>query len=454
MYIFMQKVQKKITVFILGALLFSSSPARAWEWHHIAIASAAILALTGLFYWSKAKASPEIKKDKAPDVLSVYKTTARLYSSTNGLGREGIQNSLSPIPTTPPTPVDQTTLTKMDRIKGCLYGAIAGDMLGGPVEFNSVAAIQDMYGDDGLTGLRKLKGHDIKHDKNGRPYVRYTDDTAMARLVFRELTFESSFKTTMHSLAIRFINDMKQLDGWAAVYRAPGVACKQGVQRLGKSKSYGLRWWDTDNKDAGGCGSVMRAYPFGLFFAYDYKKGVEWAVEHSRLTHSHPIALAACGAFAAGIAYAMQGKSVDEIAKIMAETADAYDNKTAKMLTNVMQKAHEANKVVDKDVQSKMDSAIFVQHQGWAAHDALAAGLYCFMRHANDPYRGIILGVNTPGDSDSIASIGGALLGTYNGYKRIPQAWIEHVEDKEGFENLFDNAKSCLIMREDVQKGL
>ena len=45
--------------------------------------------------------------------------------------------------------------------------------------------------------------------------------------------------------------------------------------------------------------------------------------------------------------------------------------------------------------------------QGWAAHEAIAAAVYLFTRHADDPRAAILEGANTPGDSDSLATLAG-----------------------------------------------
>ena len=58
---------------------------------------------------------------------------------------------------------------------------------------------------------------------------------------------------------------------------------------------------------------------------------------------------------------------------------------------------------------------VFEKYLGWAAHDAIASTVYAFALCPNDPKKAIALGVNTPGDSDSIASMAGALGGAYKG---------------------------------------
>lgn len=52
---------------------------------------------------------------------------------------------------------------------------------------------------------------------------------------------------------------------------------------------------------------------------------------------------------------------------------------------------------------------------GWAADEAVAAAVYVFTRHTNNCHEALKEAVNTPGDSDSIAALAGALVGAYNG---------------------------------------
>ena len=66
--------------------------------------------------------------------------------------------------------------------------------------------------------------------------------------------------------------------------------------------------------------------------------------------------------------------------------------------------------------------------RGWAAHEAIAAAVYVFMRHSDDPRAAILEGANTPGDSDSIASIAGALTGARCGLSALPAEWVRDVE--------------------------
>jgi ADP-ribosylglycohydrolase len=72
-----------------------------------------------------------------------------------------------------------------------------------------------------------------------------------------------------------------------------------------------------------------------------------------------------------------------------------------------------------------------VTGDGWIAEEALATALLCFLLHWDDPQRVVSRAAATRGDSDSIASIGGALAGAYSGIGSWPEAWIERIEYRE-----------------------
>jgi ADP-ribosylglycohydrolase len=66
--------------------------------------------------------------------------------------------------------------------------------------------------------------------------------------------------------------------------------------------------------------------------------------------------------------------------------------------------------------------------RGWAAHEAIAAAAYILARHADDPREAVLEGANAPGDSDSIATLAGALVGARLGIKALPPEWVRDVE--------------------------
>ena len=197
-------------------------------------------------------------------------------------------------------------------------------------------------------------------------------------------------------------------------HRAPGNACMAGCRALAR----GVHWSQAGGATAGGCGSVMRAYPFGLVFADDLARAERWSVAHSKLTHRDPIALAASAAMAVGVARALRGEPVDLVASEMVAAACRYSPKTAAMMATAID---EAKGGVSPEVT--LDRL-----RAWAAHEAIAAGVYIFVRHPDDPVKAVLEGANTPGDSDSIATLAGALVGARTGIARFPVEWTRDLE--------------------------
>ena len=171
--------------------------------------------------------------------------------------------------------------------------------------------------------------HASSRERGGRRFAPYTDDTQLAEAVLRGALWSRATgrprDATMGHLAKRFVV-------WAFVpqggHRAPGNATLAGCRLLAE----GIPWREAGGADAGGCGSVMRAYPFGLVFGDDLAETERWAVEHSRLTHNAPIALAACAAMAVGAALVVRREPVDAVLGGMVEASARWDAGTAAMI--------------------------------------------------------------------------------------------------------------------------
>ena len=341
------------------------------------------------------------------------------------------------------------------RIQHSLFASAVGDALGRVTEFvSSVEGIFERY-PKGVTCFQDFIKRDwssIPSSLRSHQIAPYTDDTRMALLVCETLVNAKQanwdLETTMSELAHAFIRDLNQDYGWAAGFRAPGNACLNGVLLLQQraSKKNAPRWWDVKASQAGGCGSVMRAFPFGLIFYDNPEKAKHWAVEHSKLSHGHPIALAACAAMAVGTAQAVEGlKNHHAIISAMIEAAKEYDPTTAQKMRTAVDYAKKAQTLLehcggsiekaflDKNFKA-FHKKVFNEFQGWAAHDAIAATVYVFALFPNDIKAALYVGVHTPGDSDSIAAMSGSLIGAYaNSHDELLQ---QEIEDAQWIETL------------------
>lgn len=303
------------------------------------------------------------------------------------------------------------------KYAGAVLGAAIGDAMGHPTEFMSMDAIHDTYGPGGVTGFT------LYWERDGKRFAPYTDDTQMAEVVLRSLIWAraeaADLDATMRAMAHGFVDWASNPQGG---HRAPGNACLHGCARLAE----GVHWSEAGGDTAGGCGSVMRAYPFGLAFANDLARAEQWSVAHSALTHRDPIALAACAAMAVGMARVMNGDPVRVVTSEMVAAACRYSPRTGAMMAKALADAEEG-----VPPEKTLDHL-----RAWAAHEAIAAAVYIFARHPDDPRSAILEGANTPGDSDSIATLAGALTGARAGVGALPAEWIADLERSEEFLEL------------------
>jgi ADP-ribosylglycohydrolase len=295
-------------------------------------------------------------------------------------------------------------------VEGAVLGAAIGDALGYPVEFlKSVEEIRRRHGPKGVTGYVQYQ------QEGGHRFAEYSDDTQLAEVVLRALLWSrrrgADLDETMRHMAEQFVAWSREPLGG---HRAPGNACLAGCRALAR----GIPWNQAGGEDAGGCGSVMRAYPFGIVFASAPERAETWAVEHSKLTHRAPIALAACAAMARAVASALHDSTARAMVAEMIAAAARHDAETASMIDDA----------IDRARTGEPPDSVLSRYLGWAAHDAIAAAAYVFTRHPDDPRTALLEAVNSPGDSDSIGTLVGALVGARCGLDALPATWIEEVE--------------------------
>jgi ADP-ribosylglycohydrolase len=311
-----------------------------------------------------------------------------------------------------------TQLRPMQRARlGCVLGAAIGDAMGHPTEFMGMSQIELRYGPGGV------RGFELYWERSGERFAPYTDDTQMAEAVLVSLlasrSADDDLDRTMQRMARAFVDWAQSPQGG---HRAPGNACMAGCRAL----AAGTPWALAGGETAGGCGSVMRAYPFGLLFHDDLDRAEAWAVAHSKLTHRDPIALAASAAMAVGVARALHDWAPARIVAAMIDAAARYSQSTAAMMSRAFDEAQ----------QGIGPEMTLDRLRGWAAHEAIAAAVYLFARYADDPRAAILAGANTPGDSDSLATLAGALVGARCGIDALPVEWVRDVERSAALQTL------------------
>ena len=133
----------------------------------------------------------------------------------------------------------------------------------------------------------------------------------------------------------------------------------------------------------------------------------------------------------------LNGKSPDGMVEDLLENTN---KKTSKGVYQVLDglRYNDPVKYVQKNIGNggKVDSTFF-------------SSLYCFLRTPDDFRKSVLTAVNCGGDTDSRASLTGAMAGAYQGLGRIPSEWVTQVEDSN---NLLKKAKALYSLRKQRNK--
>ncbi|WP_184889705.1 ADP-ribosylglycohydrolase family protein [Sphaerisporangium siamense] len=337
------------------------------------------------------------------------------------------------------------------RVRGCLIGGAVGDALGAPIEFDSIAGIRAVHGQDGIA--------DFVHDRRGRVGL-ITDDTQMTlftvegliRAGVRAAAGEPDGEVSVvRDAYLRWLDTQRYgspppADGrvrsgrlreqeWLYDQRAPGNACLSGLrQDLGATAAPGAA--GAVNPDSKGCGTVMRSAPFGLAFR-DPRRAFELAAACAQITHGHPTGYLAAGAFAAlvsSVAYGgtLAGAVRDALALLSEQPSNG---ETTAALDAAVELAAEGNPT--PETVERLGGA-------WVAEEALAIAVYCALVHEDDAERALLLAVNHSGDSDSTGAVCGNILGALHGEAAVPRRWVSRLEGRDTITALADDLTAWL----------
>lgn len=405
-----------------------------------------------------------------------------------------------------------------EKFRATVINAAVGDILGQSPEFKaSKEEIKKSFGPSGISSIEDV----LKAQDNKRPYAFYTDDTVMSVIMLHVLEegVQKQWSTDemLAELACQFgaLFSSKYL-AIDPLYseRAHGPTNIGKLQAISK-KLDSITLTNTPQKfcancsdyrtvitpilqdkltipspltsdyivltkNEAGCGSVMRVWPPALIYYEELEKLRQLADQQSLLTHRSPIARASCVAFAVGIAYALLGKSVDEIVAAMVQEAELFDALEAQYKTDAKKTKKPTRDMITKDELFTSDMILYASQEAknskepdvvfgvkggneknnkfrspdgnilaWAADESAAAAVYFFERFALKVKNGtapsqavkdvMVEAANIIGDSDSAASLAGALIGAYTGII-FPDPNISKIENYNYLLTLADAA--------------
>jgi ADP-ribosylglycohydrolase len=288
------------------------------------------------------------------------------------------------------------------KLLGYLFGTACADALGRPVEHLTLEQIKSTYGEKGILELP--------------PDSPWTDDTQLMLVLARGLLrgAELEIPELMDRIAEELVLWLDEPDlGAGATTRGAALSLKDGIP------------WSESGLRSKTCGSLMRAGILGFVFQNDPQKLVKVALISGRITHSHPVAEAASLAGAYAVKLALDGVEPGDMFEPLFEVTQGISEEFTHALVSSYKTAY--SDIKDEEGLRKLG-------QGWYADETFALAYFCILRYPGDYKKAVQTAVNITGDSDSVGSVAGGILGARLGIDSIPVSWIEALKWKKELE--------------------
>lgn len=340
------------------------------------------------------------------------------------------------------SPQSRTPL--QDKAIGALQGAAVGDAIGGATEGRSTEEILERY-DGWVEGIVDYFMPDWRTAKPMSPYHKgeghVTDDTLMTNLLVKVYA-----KNRRHLTAFDMADDLVPLMmndvTWIPELERETVPLLR-VFLAEKWLVTRLYYGHVDPREAGvgnvvNCGAAMYMAPVGIANAGDPVGAYAEAIEIGG-AHQSSYGREAGGVFAAAVAAAMApGATVDAV---LSAAVDVARDGTRAAIEAVLEAAEPGSDWRDaipllRKAVTPFDSVGEVYRQPaqdsrrpsrLRAIEELPVALG-FLRVTGGDVRGCVLGATNYGrDSDSIATMGGAVAGALGGSAGVPAEWVEAV---------------------------
>ncbi|HEX2064821.1 MAG TPA: ADP-ribosylglycohydrolase family protein [Acidimicrobiales bacterium] len=284
-----------------------------------------------------------------------------------------------------------------DRARGALVGVVVGDALGAPFE-----------GRPGPVAPRALSAV-----FDGTTELPYTDDTAT--------TFDLA-----ESLLERGGLDLDHLAATLArtYERQPHRGYGAGAAHLLRQVAEGAGWRPAAAAQFGGQGSfgngaAMRVAPIALLARGDVEKAARLGRASATVTHTHPEGADAAGVQAGAVALALASSGPMDRHRFVDRVLD---------VTETEQLRDALSAVADLEPDTSPGDVGRCTGTGVAAVEAVPAAIAAVTLHPDSFSDAVRFAVRLGGDTDTIASMAGAIAGARLGQVAIPGSWLDRAE--------------------------
>ncbi|EEB18428.1 ADP-ribosylglycohydrolase, putative [Pediculus humanus corporis] len=312
--------------------------------------------------------------------------------------------------------VDKVLLAS--KFRGTLVGALLGDCLGAPYE--DVASISKRQLQ---TYFDKMESTQVKG-----PFKPYTDDSAMTRCIAKSLIENKVVNET--DIATKFVTEFYKEPNRG--YGANVISVFDKLLSTKVSDPFGPALQQFNGSGSYGNGAAMRTSPIALFYFDNFSTLTSMCANVSKITHAHKLGIN--GAILQSLAIRkclflnpnekldvnrFATELIDEIKNVEKEedkfNLSKYNYET--QLTLMKNFFSKESPPSDEEVVTKLGNSV-------SSIFSVPTAIYCFLRaqeripkiDTDNPFRRAIqYAISLGGDTDTIASMTGAIAGAFFG---------------------------------------
>jgi poly(ADP-ribose) glycohydrolase ARH3 len=302
------------------------------------------------------------------------------------------------------------------RFTGSLLGGMVGDMIGAAVEAESPAYVRKTFRN--LDDILALKS--VPEFLTGEWEVgHFTDDTQMTLALAEWLTTDE--KLSGKTLLEHFC---RMYEPW----RHYGSGTRLILENFPHAQD---RWMDLATamfpQGSYGNGSAMRIAPVGLFLHNNLAAVLKAAHVSSLVTHAHYLAVQGSALQATAVALAVRGPVDTGNFLTMLANSLLHFQELGQDTTVYKKALARIVEGISKNVSPQKMSKLL--GNGIKAEEAVPMAIYCYLSNQNSFEKAIESAIFLGGDTDTIASMTGAISGAALGEGSIPRRWIERATE-------------------------
>ena len=303
-----------------------------------------------------------------------------------------------------------------EKIAGCLIGAAYGDALGAPTENRTREQIFEKWG-----YVDQL--HDAPADvyARGNKAGQVTDDFSMAYVAIQEILRSDCRvnRKVAEGALIEWSKNERFFEQFV------GPTSRKFINRLKGIESESSGFEPVNDNMRASNGGAMKIGPVACFGKGDMEKTIDIAKVICMPTHGNRISMSAACAVAAAVCGALNGKDLFGIFKDAMSGAEKGEAIGAA-----------GNTVAGPSFPKRLQSAIALGMNAndlSEAMDTLRSYFDC-SGMAADVMAAVQAAANIGNDTDTMATIVGAVLGAKNGVHAFPEELVRKLDEANGYD--------------------